>query len=87
VNVVEAIKGLTNTVTLELDFDTDREETVFYAPHQKCLVFLKKRPSGHFVTFGGGKYAVTNNMVVNWMQDVDYMSLDDVRKEIHKHVD
>jgi hypothetical protein len=85
VRVVEAIKGSTNVATLDLDFDEDREDTVLYSPREKCLVFLNKRTSGHFATFGLGKYAVTNAAVLNWKPDVDYKPLDEVRKEIHKY--
>jgi hypothetical protein len=98
--VIETIKGHAATNTLDLDFNRDREDTVIYSPGERILVFLTKQPSELFTTTYDSfsckfrvalkaveYYRGTNDMVLNWKVDVDYKSLDEVRKEIHKYAD
>lgn len=87
--VIETIKGRVDGASFQLDFDNGLTcPNITYERGERCLVFLSKLPTGHFVTYNSyyGAYAVTNGIVSNWEFEAD-TKLEVVRKEIRKHVD
>lgn len=86
--VIETFKGRINGATFMLDFDNGLGcPNVWYARGERCLVFATKLPTGHFATYNTshGKFIVTNDTVLGWTVE-GTNTLDDVRKEIRKHV-